>query len=1242
MIKKVTAILLFIIGLAVCMFTACTPKEEAALPNSTMTYIDYIDSGKTFTAQIGDVYGSVAKDIFHAADVQEFTFAPDMLEAVRMGKVDAAILDDAYVKQIQDSGQYSDLDYLPVPKEIFVNRASNVFYTEELRDEFNEWFTIIESDGTFDEIYKRWIGVSLPDEKDIPRFELTGENGTLRVCNTGSFPPFSYADSNNNPVGFDEEIICRFAEHLGMNIEYNMMAYDAIIPFVLSGKADMSACSFTVTDERSESMIFGNPYTKAHAVLVVPKNKTAANTTSAVKDHTSFAGKDIAVITGALTYNTTKLISGNPIEYNDSASAAEDVRRGRIAGYMHALTAVQVMASQMEGFEVIPIPKEIFSAQVAGISNDQTVIDRFNIFLADIEADGTLAEMQSRWFSDALNLNAPIPRIENSGENGMVKIAICSDSIPYVYAGANGDYSGFSTELALRFGAYEGKAVEFADMEFGGLIPYIISGKAELGLANMAVTEERKQSVLFTDTFFDEGHGILTLSETNKPTDNLSVSHTYAYYTGKDLGAIVGATHDMTIEKIGANPVYYNSSAEAAENVRQGRVEGFMTILSNARVMASQLDGFEVIPVPPEFFSGQVAGISSEQAVIDRFNVFLAAIRADGTFDEMHDRWFSDDIDLDMPMPEIENSGENGVLRVATSALSLPFAYVGSNGELKGYSIEIALRFGAYEGKIVEFAEMEFSALIPYINSGRAEISLASMNITEERKKNVLFTDSFHDEQHGILVLKQYEETNERSDDGISFSDFFGKTLGIPTGYVLDTMIENDFDGTVAFYSETSAGIEDVRQKRIAGFMTDLSVAEVIVHQQGNDDLTAVPVPEELFAGPLGAIAIDQDMINRFNVFLEKLDADGTLANMQRYWIEENPGSDPPMPDIPLTGENGVLKAAIGGGSIPFCYIGTDGEIKGFCAELIRLFAAREGLRVEFTVMEFSTLISYISSGKADIGIDAITITEERKKSVLFTEPFYYDLIGIIALKPNGTVTDSEHAIAKRGGFIAWLETGIERNLITDNRWKMIAGGLGVTMTIAVLSQIFGTVFGCFICWLLTRKNKFVNRIGSIYCGLIHGTPIVVLLMITYYIIFGSTDISNVLIAVAAFSIITGANVAGNLKGAIETIDPVEIEAARSIGFSAFKAFRTVTLPQAVRRALPGYTNGFVELVKATAIVGYIAIQDLTRAGDIIRSRTYDAYFPLLFVALIYLMVTTICVQLFKFIVKKINGGNVQ
>jgi len=358
---------------------------------------------------------------------------------------------------------------------------------------------------------------------------------------------------------------------------------------------------------------------------------------------------------------------------------------------------------------------------------------------------------------------------------------------------------------------------------------------------------------------------------------------------------------------------------------------------------------------------------------------------------------------------------------------------------------------------------------------------------------------------------------------------------------------------------------------------------------------------------------------------------------MQERWLNNVPDLDSPMPDIPLSGANGTLRVATSAGSMPFAYMGANNELKGYSIEMIRRFAAFEGIDIVFSEMDFGGMLPYIISGRADIAIADISITEERKLSVSFTDPIYYDQGGIIALKHSGAV-----AITSGDGLIEWLRTGIERNLITENRWKMIVDGLGITLLIALLAQIFGTAFGGFICYILTRKNKIVRSIGDFYCGLVFGIPMVTILFITYYVIFGNTTVSSITIAVIAFALVEGASIAQNLKGAINTIDPVEIEAARSIGFSAFKAFLTVTFPQAVRRALPAYTVGFIGLVKYTAIVGFIAIQDLNRAADIIRSRTFDAYFPLLFTALIYLIVTTILVQLFKFGVNKINGGETQ
>jgi len=476
----------------------------------------------------------------------------------------------------------------------------------------------------------------------------------------------------------------------------------------------------------------------------------------------------------------------------------------------------------------------------------------------------------------------------------------------------------------------------------------------------------------------------------------------------------------------------------------------------------------------------------------------------------------------------------------------------------------------------------------------------------------------------------------------LNYTDFVGKKIGVYTGAICEQVVM-DINSIPAYYTELSAGLEDIRKGRISGFMTDLSMLMVLAASPGNEDLHVIKVPTEFFIAPMGAISTNQNIIDRFNKFIAGIKANGVLAEMQEQWLDDLVDLDPVMPNISLAGVNGTLRVAISGTEVPFAYTGANGQLKGYCIELAFRFAAHEGMTIEFADMEFSGLIPYIISGKADLAISTISITEERKKSVLFTDSFYDDQFGIITLSNSeGTFVSGDNLVKTNRSFKTWLKTGIERNLITDNRWKMIINGLGITMFISLSAHFFGTLFGCFVCFVLSLKNKIIRKLGELYCGLIYGTPVVVLLMITYYIIFGNTNISNVIVAIAAFTLVMGASVAQNLKGAIDTVDPVEIEAARSIGFSAFKAFLTVTLPQAVRHALPGYTNSFVELVKATAIVGFIAIQDLTRAGDIIRSRTYDAYFPLLLVASIYLIVTTICVQLFKFVVSKANGGEAQ
>jgi polar amino acid transport system substrate-binding protein len=287
MIKKTRLFLIpiAIAALAAFLLTACTAKKEEPSQTGKRTYADYVDTGKRVAVQSGDVYGDVARNVLKAKETPSFAAVADMLASLRRGNVDAALLSNSYVKQLEESGDYPDVDYIMVPADVYVNKAAPIFYTTQLRDKYNEWFSGIAADGTWGEIVDRWLGGALPAQEDIPQFKLTGENGTLKMCSTGNFPPLIYYDAYGKLAGFDVDMMSRFAQHMKMDLKIEIMNYEAIIPYVILGKADMSACTVTVTDERGEVVIFGEPSVITPAVLIVPKTGGAPRMKS---DVTSF------------------------------------------------------------------------------------------------------------------------------------------------------------------------------------------------------------------------------------------------------------------------------------------------------------------------------------------------------------------------------------------------------------------------------------------------------------------------------------------------------------------------------------------------------------------------------------------------------------------------------------------------------------------------------------------------------------------------------------------------------------------------------------------------------------------------------------------------------------------------------------------------------------------------------------------------------------------------------------------
>ena len=195
---------------------------------------------------------------------------------------------------------------------------------------------------------------------------------------------------------------------------------------------------------------------------------------------------------------------------------------------------------------------------------------------------------------------------------------------------------------------------------------------------------------------------------------------------------------------------------------------------------------------------------------------------------------------------------------------------------------------------------------------------------------------------------------------------------------------------------------------------------------------------------------------------------------------------------------------------------------------------------------------------------------------------------------------------------------------VKNGRWEYLLSGLGVTLEVALAAIVLGLAVGFLVAVVRSTHDKYghfpvLNFAAKAYLTIIRGTPMVVQLLITYYIILRSVD-SKVLIAILAFGINSGAYQAEIIRAGIVSIDPGQMEAGRALGLSYWRTMLRIILPQAVRNVLPALGNEFIVLMKDTSIVGYIALIDLAKGGDIIRSQTYSVYLPYLTVAAVYLV----------------------
>jgi His/Glu/Gln/Arg/opine family amino acid ABC transporter permease subunit len=215
-------------------------------------------------------------------------------------------------------------------------------------------------------------------------------------------------------------------------------------------------------------------------------------------------------------------------------------------------------------------------------------------------------------------------------------------------------------------------------------------------------------------------------------------------------------------------------------------------------------------------------------------------------------------------------------------------------------------------------------------------------------------------------------------------------------------------------------------------------------------------------------------------------------------------------------------------------------------------------------------------------------------------------------------------------------------NFVKDKRWRYLLDGFLVTIIVAFCSVILGVSIGFLVAVIRstadqTGKFKVLDFLCKFYLTVIRGTPVVLQLLIIYFVVFGSMDVNKILVAIIAFGINSGAYVAEIIRSGIMSIDRGQMEAGRSLGLSYSSTMYLVILPQALKNVLPALGNEFIVLLKETSVCGFIALQDLTRGGDIIRSQTYNAFIPLIAVALIYLILVIAFTKLLEVLERRLK-----
>ena len=362
------------------------------------------------------------------------------------------------------------------------------------------------------------------------------------------------------------------------------------------------------------------------------------------------------------------------------------------------------------------------------------------------------------------------------------------------------------------------------------------------------------------------------------------------------------------------------------------------------------------------------------------------------------------------------------------------------------------------------------------------------------------------------------------------------------------------------------------------------------------------------------------ELLAAMNAVQKNLEADGTMKTLKDFWLTEAYTSNKTLRHIPVENEGKPLRVAVVTNVAPIAFMVGD-EWYGMEIDMARALSNYLHRPLEFKLYDTSGMMA-VKNGTVDLMLGCLFVTPERQVEFSFAEPYHY-FHGAYYIQDTAAKNESV-------GFWGRIKRSFKRNFLDEGRWKYITSGLLETLKITLLAILFGSVLGVGICAMTRSRRRWLRDTAAVYNWFMAGVPILVLLLILFYVVFAGSGLSPSMVAVVAFAMDFAAGAGRIYSTSLEAIPRGQTEAGLALGFTKLQTFFNIVLPQAAKRGLPLFRGQCISTLKGTSIVGYIAIQDLTRAGDMIRSRTFDAFFPLLVITAVYFILARLIIILLQ------------